>query len=366
MPVVMQNRSLNRFFIHVSFMVGKEKKHIFAYHVQMTSMYQYSKTEAIRRMNGLSEAGREFIFIIDYEQQRAYVEEACKVDSRECLFDFGGIGNAESHSSGRAGDVTWKIYPPSFDEYSSSFNTVRNHIMAGNSYLVNLTFRVAVETNLTTREIFTVSNAPYRLWMKDRFVCFSPETFVRIGSDGRMSSYPMKGTIDATLPDAHNRLMSDMKEAAEHATVVDLIRNDLSMVADRVNVARYRYCERIATNKGAILQTSSEITGMLPAGYPSHIGDIIFSQLPAGSITGAPKQKTCGIISEAETYRRGFYTGVMGRCDGRSLDSAVMIRFVEQDADGRLFYKAGGGITSKSDAESEYKELIQKIYVPFC
>ena len=69
------------------------------------------------------------------------------------------------------------------------------------------------------------------------------------------------------------------------------------------------------------------------------------------------------IIEEAEGYERGFYTGVMGYCDGKNLDSAVMIRFIEQEA-GRLYYKAGGGITSKSDLQSEYNEMIQKIYVP--
>ena len=79
------------------------------------------------------------------------------------------------------------------------------------------------------------------------------------------------------------------KETAEHATIVDLIRNDLSMVAEQVRVVRYRYCDRLETNKGPIFQTSSEICGVLPNDYPSHIGDIIFRLLPAGSITGAPQ-----------------------------------------------------------------------------
>ena len=69
------------------------------------------------------------------------------------------------------------------------------------------------------------------------------------------------------------------------------------------------------------------------------------------------------IIEEAENYERGFYTGIMGYCDGRTLDSAVMIRFLEQEGE-NLYYKSGGGITSKSDLQSEYNEMIQKIYVP--
>ena len=122
------------------------------------------------------------------------------------------------------------------------------------------------------------------------------------------------------------------------------------------------------TNRGTILQTSSEIQGILPDNYLENLGNIIFRLLPAGSITGAPKTKTMQIISEAETYERGFYTGVMGYFDGNNLDSAVMIRFVEQEGD-RMYFKSGGGITCRSEAqseyhESEYNEVIQKIYVP--
>ena len=173
----------------------------------------------------------------------------------------------------------------------------------------------------------------------------------------------MKGTIDATLPDAEKALLNDVKEAAEHATIVDLIRNDLSMVSDHVTVTSYRYIDRLQTNKGAILQTSSEICGALPGNYTEHIGDILFKLLPAGSITGAPKPRTMEIIAEAEDYERGFYTGVMGYYADKQLDSAVMIRFIEQE-NGQLYFKAGGGITAKSQWESEYNEVKQKIYVP--
>jgi len=201
------------------------------------------------------------------------------------------------------------------------------------------------------------------LWLKDKFVCFSPEIFVRIDG-GEIKSFPMKGTIDATLPNAGQILMQDTKEAAEHATIVDLIRNDLSMVSDHVNVTSYRYIDRLQTNKGPILQTSSEISGTLPPDYKEHIGDILFRLLPAGSITGAPKSKTIQIIAEAEDYERNFYTGVMGYYANGKLDSAVMIRFIEQGNEGQLYFKAGGGITAKSRWESEYNEVKQKIYVP--
>lgn len=173
----------------------------------------------------------------------------------------------------------------------------------------------------------------------------------------------MKGTIDATMPFAEEILREDEKETAEHATIVDLIRNDLSMVAEQVCVERYRYIDRINTNHGSILQTSSEITGKLPTGYLSSLGTILFRLLPAGSITGAPKKKTIEIIANAESYNRGFYTGIAGYFDGNNLDSFVMIRFIEQE-NNRLYFRSGGGITCNSKAESEYNEMIQKVYVP--
>ena len=121
--------------------------------------------------------------------------------------------------------------------------------------------------------------------------------------------------------------------------------------------------EKITTNKQDLLQVSSEISGKLPVDYHQHLGDIIFSLLPAGSISGAPKKKTLEIISEAEGYERGFYTGICGWFDGENLDSAVMIRFVEQCGN-KLIFKSGGGITAQSDVNKEYEELIQKVYVP--
>jgi para-aminobenzoate synthetase component 1 len=173
----------------------------------------------------------------------------------------------------------------------------------------------------------------------------------------------MKGTIDASLPDAETIVINDLKETAEHNTIVDLIRNDLSMVAEDVKVDRFRYIEKIVTNDKALLQVSSEISGKLPEGYHAEMGNIFRKLLPAGSISGAPKEKTIQIIHEAENYSRGFYTGVFGYYDGSKLDSGVMIRFIKND-NGRLIFCSGGGITVNSDPEIEFNELIDKVYVP--
>jgi para-aminobenzoate synthetase component 1 len=228
--------------------------------------------------------------------------------------------------------------------------------------LLNLTFASRIETNYSLKEIFFSTQAKYKLWLRDAFVCFSPEIFVKI-ENGEIRSFPMKGTIDASVPQAERKLLNNRKETAEHATIVDLIRNDLSRVARQVEVKRFRYIDHLKTHKNEILQVSSEISGMLPETYFSELGDIIFALLPAGSVSGAPKDKTLEIIRAAEGAERGYYTGIAGIFDGTNLDSAVLIRFIEKTRDG-TFYRSGGGITGQSNAEDEYHELIQKIYVP--
>ena len=93
----------------------------------------------------------------------------------------------------------------------------------------------------------------------------------------------MKGTIDAHIPDAETKVLSDYKELSEHYTIVDLIRNDLSMVASLVRVERFRYIDRIETSNGPILEVSSEIKGDLPSDWKNRLGEIIRTLLPAGS-----------------------------------------------------------------------------------
>jgi para-aminobenzoate synthetase component 1 len=150
---------------------------------------------------------------------------------------------------------------------------------------------------------------------------------------------------------------------AEHVTIVDLIRNDLSQVASNVTVTRFRYIDEVKTAAKNLFQVSSEICGTLDSDYMNQLGDILLKLLPAGSVSGAPKPRTLEIIREVEQETRGYYTGVFGYFDGNTLDSGVMIRFIENKK-GKFFYRSGGGITTQSVVESEYQEVIDKVYVP--
>ncbi|MCO6025742.1 aminodeoxychorismate synthase component I [Prevotella cerevisiae] len=323
-----------------------------------------SKNLAIRKMNELGGRHQPFVFIISYDQNQCIVLQPEEVDPKELLYHLGPFSNEPPQFTGlQTKSLEWKIYPPTFEQYRKAFDHVRQNELKGNSYLANLTGCTRVKTNMTLQEIFRISKAKYKVWLKQQFTVFSPETFVQI-KGRKIYSFPMKGTIDAAIPNAAHHLLNDPKEKAEHATITDLIRNDLSKIAEHVTVERYRYIETIKTHSHTLLATSSCISGVLPSGYYTQIGDLFFSLLPAGSITGAPKDKTAEIIHEAEQYERHFYTGVTGYFDGQDLDSGVMIRFVEQEVDGSMVFKSGGGITVRSNCAKEYLELKQKADVP--
>lgn len=324
--------------------------------------------EARRTMDRLGSARCPFVFLVDYAMRRCIVAPIETVDPQQLLYAIGGRTNVPPVPVPPLTEgVQWEPRFCTQEEYDAGFTTVMHHLRAGNSYLVNLTCATPVRCNLTLREVFDHTEARYKVWLADHFVCFSPETFVRIDAGGVISTHPMKGTIDATLPDAERRILEDPKEAAEHATIVDLLRNDLNRIADGVHVERYRYIDRLTTHRGELLQVSSEISGQLPADWHCRIGELLFEMLPAGSVTGAPKPRTLEIIARAERYDRDYYTGICGLFDGRTLDSGVMIRFLEQVPGAprnEYLFKSGGGITFRSDAVSEYEEMKAKVYVP--
>lgn len=333
--------------------------------MQMSSFISQCNTWAVE--------GTPFLFLIDFECKKPLIMKIEEAAARGIHFSVNGIENERAEEHGEEVDQGSESYfsrqqllfdaqPVAVEDYDRAFQNVKKNILHGNSYLLNLTFPSGIETNLDLEEIFRQSSSKYKLLKRNDFVVFSPECFVKI-SDDQIFSYPMKGTIDASLPEAEQQLMDNEKEQWEHNTIVDLIRNDLSMVSKDVEVSKYRYIDRIQTHKGELLQVSSEIKGRLSADWRVKLGEIIAALLPAGSISGAPKQKTLEIIRDAEQQERGWFTGIFGIFDGQSLDSGVMIRFIERFEDG-LRFRSGGGITGHSDMLTEYNELIDKVYVP--
>lgn len=331
-------------------------------------MYEFIAASTLQhQINSAASHRNPFVFAIDYNQAEGlFINNPLSESTIQWRVPQATNFKAKAANNLKGKQpIVFKPHPETKETYAKRFDIVMNQLKKGNSFLTNLTVKTPLDINLSLQQIFAYSDSPYALYVPNKFVCFSPEIFVRIDQHGRISSYPMKGTIDATLPHASETILQDKKESAEHYTIVDLIRNDLSIVATQVHVDRLRYIDHLHTSRNELLQVSSEISGQLPDNYLDRLGDILFRLLPAGSITGAPKRSTQQIIDQAEQQARGYYTGVFGYFDGQTLDTAVMIRFIERDKNGSYFFRSGGGITAKSDMNLEYEEVIQKIYLPF-
>ncbi|MBU0631785.1 aminodeoxychorismate synthase component I [bacterium] len=310
----------------------------------------------LNKLDSLASAKEPFLFFTDFKASKIEVYRLDELAYNDIEFAFDEDFSYKKHTA------SLSKHPLAFDDYTKKFDEVIENIKAGNTYLFNLTAPTHVECEYDFKQIFQLANAPFKLRVKDKFICFSPERFITI-QDNKISTFPMKGTIDASIEDAKEKILSNEKEMAEHVMIVDLLRNDLGIIATDIKVEKFRYTQTISAGDKQLLHVSSKIVGNLEKNWQDHLSEILQKLLPAGSISGTPKKKTVELIEQIEGYERGFFSGVFGYFDGENLQSAVMIRYIEKQGE-RLIYKSGGGITLDSDAQSEYKELIDKIYIP--
>ena len=267
--------------------------------------------------------------------------------------------------------------------YDAAFEKVQNYIEAGDIYQANLTFRAEMDFSGHPLALYAAirgrAQAGYggvvfdgTNWM----LSFSPELFFAL-KDGRITAKPMKGTaVRVADPEAdaavQAQLQSDPKQRAENLMIVDLLRNDLSRVAERgsVHVPELFHIESYPT----IHQMTSTVTAQLQDGLDAV--DVIRQIFPCGSITGAPKIRAMEIIDELESAPqgspsdhapRGIYCGSIGRIDapdekGRS-DAAfnVAIRtFFLQEGKETLSIGLGSGIVADSNGDDEWRECLAK------
>ena len=257
--------------------------------------------------------------------------------------------------------------PPA--DYAAAFDRVQEHLHAGNSYEVNLTYRVDTRSDLDPASAYlrlrALNPAPYagflqhdlpghRAWL----LSSSPERYALVTADRVLETKPIKGTTPrGGSPDEdeelRRRLASEPKFRAENLMIVDLLRNDLSMVCDpgTVEVPVLMDVESYET----VHQLVSTVRGRLAEGVTT-VG-ALRTLFPAGSMTGAPKLRTMQVIQEVEDSPRGPYAGAFGwvSADGRA-DLGVVIRSLMTTGDGRYLLGTGGGITVHSDVAEEYAE----------
>lgn len=318
--------------------------------------FRPKKLNLKEKLNLYGKQKEPFLFVIDFDLKNYDIVKLKDLEKNRISFQI-------DNDLQRSHDLKLHGKFIEYKEYKKRFDKIQENIENGNTYLLNLTSPTLVKNKIDLKEVYEKSNARFKLFYKDRFVCFSPERFCRIKED-KIYTYPMKGTIDANIKDAEDLILNNQKELAEHTMVVDLLRNDLSIVSKNVKVEKFRYIDKIKAGEKELLQVSSKISGKLDNNWNEKIGDILIPLLPAGSITGTPKKITAELIKKIENYDRGFFTGVFGVYDGKTLDSAVMIRFIQKNQNGDLIYKSGGGITCDSDPKKEYQEMCDKVYIP--
>jgi para-aminobenzoate synthetase len=259
------------------------------------------------------------------------------------------------------------------EAYASAFTRVQDHLHAGNSYEVNLTYRVTAECDDSPLDVYLrlreLNPAPYagflqhdvpgaRSWL----LSSSPERYATIGPDRVLQTKPIKGTTPRGTTPAEDReqrlrLANTPKYRAENLMIVDLLRNDVASVCEpgTVEVPTLMAVESYET----VHQLVSTVRGHLRDDV-STVG-ALRALFPAGSMTGAPKLRTMEIIEEVETTPRGAYAGAFGwlASDGRA-DLGVVIRSLITAGDGRWTLGTGGGITVDSDLEDELAESTWK------
>jgi anthranilate/para-aminobenzoate synthase component I len=186
----------------------------------------------------------------------------------------------------------------------------------------------------------------------------SPEVFLRLSAEGRLSTMPIKGTrprgMDAEADTQLIReLLESEKEQAENLMIVDLMRNDLSRVGELGTVAAENLLQ--VHSLPHVHQLVSTVSTQLRAGLSAV--DAIEATFPAGSMTGAPKIAAMSILNELEVGPRGIYSGAFGWLgyDGAS-ELAMVIRSIVIDDDGASI-GTGGGITIDSNPQAEVDEM---------
>ncbi|MHB8360923.1 MAG: chorismate-binding protein [Thermoplasmataceae archaeon] len=187
----------------------------------------------------------------------------------------------------------------------------------------------------------------------------SPENLVKY-SQGKCQINPIAGTIPLNHKGMNDELLaeellSDEKELLEHRMLVDLARNDLGKVsiAGTVKVTKAHYVQKFASVMHILSNVESEIMDRFDS------FDLLKAVFPAGTVSGAPKERALEIIIEYETTPRGPYSGTVGVCSPEMLDMALIIRSL-YTIDDLFVTRAGGGIVKDSIPDKEYREVIAK------
>ncbi|HFC6296806.1 TPA: chorismate-binding protein [Neisseria meningitidis] len=280
------------------------------------------------------------------------------------------------HSDGLPAGISTPQSSVSEADYLDHIRQIHEAIRRGDTYQINYTTRLHLQAYGNPVKLYqrlrqpvpyaVLSHLPDAQGQSAWTLCFSPELFLKIGSDGTISTEPMKGTAPILGDGQDERraaeLQADPKNRAENVMIVDLLRNDLGKIAQ---IGKVCVPEPFKVSRfGSVWQMTSTIQAQaLPH---TSFADILRAAFPCGSITGAPKKMSMQIIESLEAEPRGLYTGSIGYlkpcAGGLGFEGAfnVVIRTLSltplSDGIYQGVYGVGSGIVIDSDPAAEYRE----------
>ncbi|ANX21388.1 bifunctional chorismate-binding protein/class IV aminotransferase [Neisseria meningitidis] len=280
------------------------------------------------------------------------------------------------HSDGLPAGISTPQSSVSEADYLDHIRQIHEAIRRGDTYQINYTTRLHLQAYGNPVSLYrrlrqpvpyaVLSHLPDAEGQSAWTLCFSPELFLNIASDGIVATEPMKGTAPILGDGQDERraaeLQADPKNRAENVMIVDLLRNDLGKIAQTGTVC---VPEPFKVSRfGSVWQMTSTIRAQaLP---DTSFADILRAAFPCGSITGAPKKMSMQIIETLETEARGLYTGSIGYLNpcsgGLGFEGAfnVVIRTLSltplSDGIYQGVYGVGSGIVIDSDPAAEYRE----------
>ena len=252
------------------------------------------------------------------------------------------------------------------DDYMDRVRKVQEYIALGDTYQLNLSQRLRVATRWEPFQLYrrlSALNPVHFAGFLDlkgfQIVGASPERLARLDS-GRLTSRPIAGTRRRGTPEEDERfiqeLKTDEKELAEHAMLVDLVRNDLGQVCRYGSVSVVKLMDIV--KYASVIHIESLVEGLLDP--HQHSLTALTATFPGGTVTGVPKVRTMEIIAELEPNVRSLYTGAIGYFSfAQEMDFNMVIRNIILK-DEMAYVNVGGGVVYDSDPYREYKETLNK------
>lgn len=310
------------------------------------------------------------IYLLAFEDFITFNKSDAKIHykNQKFLKKITSLSNSKTSTSQKTKFKSENFKPEmTIKEYNNAYKKIKDHILEGDIYQINLTQRLKAKTSIPAKELFVkilnlnkVNHLAYIEGEEFEVLSASPERFIKI-TNRKIETCPIKGTRPRGKTPSEDEkfrkeLLKNEKEAAELNMITDLLRNDLGKVCKigTVKVNKHRLLSKCDT----VWHTYSRVTGKLDD--KTHSIEALISMMPGGSITGCPKKRAMEIIDKLEPTTRSVYTGAIGIIhENGDMDMNIAIRTIIKK-DTALYLQVGGGIVFDSTNSQEYEETFHK------